>query len=253
MAPRSEPWKDQHARLRERSSHRCRRVKPQLRSRQTAPAMKCPASLPRAQQSPDAPGRSLRPGREDSPPGTECSAGIPNRYPVTTGRDNRVRTPPHASRLVDRSNGPAHSTRVPLGVLPVQHDQFVLSFAFLPTSGILSDHEVISGVKNSQVSAIRTLVRQFERGRLIEIFEHGIVVLQLVNGSEFDTVAFELDSDSHLLARIETAYVTTATTDSPCRIRGSNVINHRPALSVSPSFLYQANKSTSVSMPLTSF
>ena len=55
-------------------------------------------------------------------------------------------------------------------------------------------------------------------GRLIEICEHVIIVLQLVNSSEFDAMALELYGDPHLLTWIEAAHVTTAATDPTCRI-----------------------------------
>ena len=82
-------------------------------------------------------------------------------------------------------------TCVPVGVLPIQKDHFVLGLAFLPPSAIPSDHEVIGSVKDAHVPPGSTVVLQLKRGRLIEIFEHVIIVLQLVNGSEFDPVALE--------------------------------------------------------------
>ena len=63
---------------------------------------------------------------------------------------------------------------------------------------------------------------------MIEICEHVIIVLQLVNSSEFDTMALELYGDPHLLTWIEAAHVTTAATDTTCRIGRSDVVNHDP-------------------------
>ena len=73
---------------------------------------------------------------------------IPRRpYAVIESQRRRMRltgrTDP-AARLI---------TCVPVGVLPIQKDQFVLGLAFLPPSAISSDHEVIGSVKDAHGAA----------------------------------------------------------------------------------------------------
>src|SRR2546429_5955557 len=52
-------------------------------------------------------------------------------------------------------------------------------------------------------------------------------MLHLVNASEFDTVTFELDGDTHFPARIPPADILAATPDPARRRCGSNLINRR--------------------------
>ena len=55
------------------------------------------------------------------------------------------------------------------------------------------------------------------------------IVLQLVNSCQFDTVAFKLDRDAHLLAGIAATDVATSSSDTPGGIRRPNLVDYRAA------------------------
>jgi len=44
------------------------------------------------------------------------------------------------------------------------------------------------------------VVEQFYRWRLVEVLQHMYIAFHLVDGGQFDPVAFELDRHAHLLA-----------------------------------------------------
>ena len=119
---------------------------------------------------------------------------------------------------------------VPVLVVFGEPVEFLLRLPFLPTNRIVADHEEVRCVEHPHAPAVRTVVEQFYRWRLIEILQHMCIVFHLVDGGQFDPVAFELDRHPHLLAWISSAHVAATATDPACGVGGANLIDYRSGL-----------------------
>src|SRR5437867_1819477 len=96
--------------------------------------------------------------------------------------------------------------RVPLNIL----DEFFLCLALFPARAVLTDDEIIRGMQHTEPPARRTLVIQFDSGRLVVILQHLAVMLQLINRRQFYAMAFELYSDPHFPGRVSAGDIAPA-------------------------------------------
>ena len=92
------------------------------------------------------------------------------------------------------------------------------SFPFLPSNGIATNNKEVRRVPDAQLPNVLDLVCWFDRRWLIPELQRLRVVLVLVEGGEFDSMAFGLDRDPHLSARVARAYVPRCAAD-PARGR----------------------------------
>jgi hypothetical protein len=65
----------------------------------------------------------------------------------------------------------------------------------------------IGGMPNAYPPPIGTFVQEFDRLRLIVIFQRVRRMLHLVDGCQFDSMAFELNRHAHLFAWVSAGYV----------------------------------------------
>jgi len=90
-----------------------------------------------------------------------------------------------------------------------------------------SDYKEVGCVKNSKVFSTCRKIVQLDGRRLVVILQHVIVALRFQNRGQLDSVAFKLDGDSHLHARIAPDYVPAAAANAPRRLGASDVRDNR--------------------------
>src|SRR6516162_5392689 len=99
-----------------------------------------------------------------------------------------------------RRTAPLGATLAAIAVwaLAGQLFEILCGFAFLPSSRVLTNHEVVRRMHNGQRSAVCRRVRERNRRRLVVILDDAGVVLQLVNERQLDAVTLELNGYAHL-------------------------------------------------------
>src|SRR5467141_1844341 len=154
---------------------------------------------------------------------------IPLEGPVDlTGRANSVvETEPFCILLARRADPCPLIATVSIRITVCQANQLFLSLAFFPTRTAYSDYKEVGCVKNSKAFSICRRIVQLDGRRLVVILQHVIVVLQFQDRGQLDSVAFKLDGDSHLSARIAPDYVRAATAHAPRRLRASDLRDNR--------------------------
>src|SRR2546425_6004006 len=95
--------------------------------------------------------------------------------------------------------------------VPVRHRlgkalQPRFGFPFLPSNGIAANNEEVRRVPDAQLPTVLGLVCEFDRRWLIVELQGPWVVLVFVDGGQFHMMAFSLDGDPHLSARIAGRY-----------------------------------------------
>src|SRR5208282_1843990 len=88
--------------------------------------------------------------------------------------------------------------------------------------------EIIGGMQDTQSPPVCSLIEQLDRGRLVVVLKGTWRVLHLVDGRQFDTMAFELNSHSHLFARVSAGHIAASATDPAGRVRRADTINDCP-------------------------
>ena len=71
-----------------------------------------------------------------------------------------------------------------------------------------------------QASSVCRAIGEWNRGRLVVIFQHSGIVLHFVNEGQFNSVAFKLDGDAHFAAGITTGDVLATASNTTSRIMG---------------------------------
>jgi hypothetical protein len=92
-------------------------------------------------------------------------------------------------------------------------------FSTPPIRLLFANDEEIWSVEDTHPLSGRTLIIEFDCGRLVEIFEDTSVVFHLVNASQFDPMTLELDGHTHLPARIAAGHVRLPPSDTARRAR----------------------------------
>src|SRR6266700_1932361 len=98
-----------------------------------------------------------------------------------------------------------------------QLNQVVFHFTLNPSTTVFANDKEVWRVQNTHWLSFFARVHQLDRPRLVVKLQDGWVMLKLINGRKFPSMALKLNSTSHFLTGIATTHIASTTLDQPRR------------------------------------